>query len=270
MRLTSIASLVSRVRGAKLAASGAFLGAVTLLAALPRPLSAAYPPSAEGGSIAAATDHSEATRAALDIMGAGGNAVDGAIAAALALGVVNPSSSGIGGGGFALVFTAKDKKVTVLDFRETAPKTYGPDVLWPPLKPGEEKPKSRWEWRGPKGGVVGVPGEPAGLEELSRRFAKKSLAEDAARAVSLAQHGFAAGKHLVDMSALMKDRLEKIPALGGTFLPGGHPVVLGSRVTRPELAATLLRYGAQGKRSFYEGDTAKTVSYTHLTLPTKA
>src|SRR3954454_24628953 len=160
MRLTSLsATLVRRLHGAQLGVTATATGIVLLALALPRPSGAAYPPSAEGATMAAAADHSEATRAALDTMSEGGNAVDGAIAAALTLGVVNPSASGIGGGGFALVYMAKEKKVTVLDFRESAPATYSQETLWPPPKPGEPPPKSRWEWRGPRGGSVGVPGE---------------------------------------------------------------------------------------------------------------
>src|SRR5688500_1852663 len=111
---------------------GPLAGATILYAAFPRVSNAAYPPSAQGTSYAATTDHADATRAALDVMAQGGNAADGASAAALALGVVNPSASGIGGGGFALVYTAKDQKVTALDFREAAPATFSSDVLWPP------------------------------------------------------------------------------------------------------------------------------------------
>lgn len=230
-----------------------------LALALPRPSGAAFLPSAEGRSHAVATDHADATRAALDVIAAGGNAADGAVAAALALGVVNPSASGIGGGGFALVYSARDKKVTVLDFRETAPATYSADVLFPPKKPGEA-PKSRWQWTGPRGGAVGVPGEPAGLELLSRRFGKKTLAEAAAPAVALANGGFYLGKHTAEVVAMFKDRIQTMPTLGAAFLPGGSPAAYATRVRRPELAATLARYGAQGKKSIYEGETAAKIA----------
>lgn len=240
-------------------ASAALAGLVGLVVALPRPSNAAYPPSADGATMAAASDHAEATRAAIDVMSNGGNAIDGAIAAALTLGVVNPSASGVGGGGFALVYSAKDKKVTVLDFRETAPATYSNDVLWPPPKPGQEPPKNRWTWTGPKGGVVGVPGEPAGLEELSRRWGKKSLADDARHAIALAQHGFVVGRHTADQIAAFKDRLKTVPNMASSFLPGGTPAAFAQRVTRPELATTLARYAAHGKSFMYTGPTAQKI-----------
>jgi gamma-glutamyltranspeptidase/glutathione hydrolase len=202
------------------------------------------------------TDHADATRAALDVMAKGGNAVDGAIAAALALGVVNPSQSGIGGGGFALVYSAKDKKVTVLDFRETAPASYSASVLWPPVgKPAS----SRWDFHGLAGGVVGVPGEPAGLELLSRRFGKRSLGEDAAPAIALAQNGFYLGHLTYDSVTTNQARVRAAPSLAAAFLPGGAPAPFGTRIKRPDLAATLARFGAEGRRSIYVGETAQKI-----------
>ncbi|MBX3185991.1 MAG: gamma-glutamyltransferase [Labilithrix sp.] len=259
MRISSVRNLLCRLRGAKLLYLG--LGAAVAVvhaAVFPAPSSAAFPPSAEGRTMAASTDHADATRAALDVMGSGGNAVDGAIAAALALGVVNPSASGIGGGGFALVYTAKDQKVSVFDFRETAPATYSEKVLWPPAKPGDP-PKDRFGWNGPRGGSAGVPGEPAGLELLSKKLGKKSLSEDAAPAVSLAQHGFYLGRHTTEVVAMFKDRLKVMPTMATAFLPGGSPAPYATRIRRPELAATLARYGAQGKKSIYEGPTAQKI-----------
>lgn len=240
-----------------MASAGVLAVALPLVAAFPSRAVAAYPPSAEGASFAASTDHADATRAALDVLAAGGTAADGAVAAALALGVVNPSASGIGGGGFALVWSAKDKAVTVLDFRETAPETFSNDVLWPKSKDGT--PRERWVFHGVHGGVVGVPGEPAGLELLNRRFGRKSLAEDAAPAVALAHQGFFAGKHLAEQVAVGTDRVQASPGLATDLLPGGRPIAFAARVRRPALAATLARFGAEGKKSIYEGATGQKI-----------
>lgn len=262
MRISSVRTLVREHRPSKgriaLVALGAAIAAIHA-AAFPSASSAAYPPSAEGRTAAVASDHSDATRAALDIMAAGGTAADGAVAAALVLGVVNPTASGIGGGGFALVYTANDGKVTAFDFRETAPASYSPDVLWPPKKPTDPAPKDRFGWTGPRGGSAGVPGEPAGLELLARRFGKKSLADDAAPAAWLAQNGFYLSKHTAETAALFKARVETMPIMAASFLPGGAPAGVAARVRRPELAATLVRYGAEGKRSIYEGPTAQKI-----------
>lgn len=205
-----------------------------------------------------ATDNAEATRAALDVLARGGNAADAAAAAALALGVVSPAASGIGGGGFALVHTAKDQKTVALDFRETAPASYGAEILFPPRKPGEPA-RDRWAWTGPRGGTVGVPGEPAGLELLVKRFGRRSLADDAAPAVALARDGFALGKHAAEVASAFRVRVATMPSLAEGLLPGGAPAPLGARVRRPDLAATLQRFGAEGKRAIYEGPTAQKI-----------
>jgi gamma-glutamyltranspeptidase/glutathione hydrolase len=245
---------VCRVHVASLAAPaiGAFL-----LTALPS--RAAFGPSAEGRSVAVATDSADASRAAMELLSAGGNAVDGAIAAALALGVVNPTASGLGGGGFALVYSAKDRRVVAYDFRETAPAKYDAGALYPPPKKGEA-PKPRWSWRGPRGVSVGVPGEPAGLELLSRKYGRKSLSDDAAPAIALAQSGFYLPKHTAEVVAFAKERIAGVPALASAFLPGGTPAPFASRVKRPALAKTLARFGAEGKRSIYEGETARKIA----------
>ena len=242
----------------QLAAAGAGALSLVLLISLPKPCPAAYPPSAEGASYAVATDNADATRAAIEVMASGGNAVDGAIAAALTLGVVSPTASGLGGGGFALVYTAKDQKVVAVDFRERAPASYDGSTLFTarPHGPSSGVPP----WTGPRGVVVGVPGEPAGLEHLSKRFGKKSLSDVAAPAVALATQGFYASKHLADLTRMFKDRLVRIPTLDTAFVPGGAPAAFGSRIKRPELAATLARFGAEGKKSIYEGPTAAKIA----------
>jgi gamma-glutamyltranspeptidase / glutathione hydrolase len=262
---TDEGTVVRRPRTTQLAVAGA----LTILAlgfgvSFPRFATAAYPPSAAGQHYAASTDHADATRAALDVMAAGGNAADGAIAAALTLGVVNSFASGIGGGSFALVYTASDRKVTALDFRESAPAGIKAELLWPKrpnpgVGEGPSPSVSRWTFSGLNGNVVGVPGEPAGLELLSRRFGKKSLAVAAAPAVALAQNGFLVGSHLAEQIGWNRDRLEAAPRLTSTFLPGGSAAGFGTRVRRPELAATLARFGAEGKRSIYEGATAQKI-----------
>ncbi len=244
--------VTNRIWSVILSGAGAWL-----LASLPA--LAAYPPSAEGKTMAVAADSADATRAGMSILEAGGNAVDAAIATALALGVVNPTASGIGGGGFALVYTAKEKKVTAFDFRETAPAKYDGSALYPPPKPGEPPP-DRWKWKGPRGVVVGVPGELAGLELLSKRYGRKSLSDDAAPAVTLAQGGFFLSKHTAEVVAFTKERIETVPTLGSAFLlPGGAPAPYAARIKRPELAATLARFGAQGKKAVYEGATAQKI-----------
>jgi len=212
---------------------------------------AAYPTAAEGPSVAVATEHADATHAALETLRAGGNAVDGAVSAALTLGVVNPVSSGIGGGGFALVYLKKDRKVLAFDFRETAPQKIDAERLL--AQSAANAPREQ------RGHAVGVPGEPAGLELLNLRYGKRSLAADALPAADLAARGFSLGRHMTDSLARFQEHIVVSPDLARLFFPGDHPLGFRSVVRRPDLARTLTRFGAEGSRPFYTGDIGKKI-----------
>ena len=214
------------------------------------PAMGAYTPSAEGDHVAVATDNAEATRVALQILHEGGSAADAAIGAALTLGVVGPAASGLGGGGFALVYSHKDKKVTAVDFREIAPSKMELDKLIGQHGMGAHD-------NGARGVAIGVPGEPAGLEWLSAHYGKRSLSADAAPAADIAARGFLIGRHLAEGLTRFKDYVNVSPDLGQMFIPGGTP--LGSRalLKRPELSRTIRRFGNEGSRPFYTGDLAK-------------
>lgn len=134
-----------------------------------------------------ASDHALCSEAAASVLERGGNAVDGAVAAALACGVVQPSSSGIGGGGFAVIVDASGER-TVVDFREVAPAAATRGMY---VAEGVADDAST------RGGLaVGVPGEPRGLAALNQRFGKLPLKKVAAPAIALARDGFPAGAHL--------------------------------------------------------------------------
>jgi gamma-glutamyltranspeptidase/glutathione hydrolase len=209
---------------------------------------AAVPPSAQGSRVAVATDHSEATQAAFATLAAGGNAADAAVTAALTLGVVSPVASGLGGGGFAIVYTARDRKVTVLDFREVAPQVIDTGALLA---------RMRRDPSAPRGASFGVPGEPAGLELLSRRFGKRSLAAAAAPAAAVARRGFFLGKNMADWAARLRGLPAASPELGALYFPGGTAAPFGTLVRNPALARTLDVLGAQGAEPFYRGAVAE-------------
>jgi len=219
-------------------ALGGALGAL-LFASLPA--RGAYQPSAEGSHLAVATDNAEATRAAITVMRAGGNAFDGAIAAALALGVAGPSASGLGGGGFALVYVASEHKTIALDFREVAPARGDATSITVP---------------GKRGTTVGVPGEPAGLGWLSVHYAKKSLADDAEPARALAENGVTVGRHLSDVIGFVNQRFIAGTPLAAELTPNGRPLAYRSVWKRHALAESLARFGAEGSKPFYAGDIA--------------
>jgi gamma-glutamyltranspeptidase/glutathione hydrolase len=215
----------------------------------------AYAPAplrAPVGKGAVAADAAQASRAGAEILARGGNAVDAAIATALALGVVHPMASGLGGGGFLVVWNAKEKAAYTLDFRETAPAASTRDMY---LKsPAASR----------IGGLaVATPGEPAGLVEASRRWGRLPLAEVVKPAVALARDGFLATRAYATaaatVSAARRFPLTPDDPLAAILAPGGRPIVEGQRLRRPDLAATLERLGATGRRDFYTGDTARAI-----------
>src|SRR5918911_534663 len=141
----------------------------------------AFPAISPKGAIAAANPL--AAEAGASILRRGGNAVDAAVAAAFALSVTEPQSSGLAGGGFALVYTAKDKKVHVLDFREVGPAAARPDLY---LRDGQ----ARQDLANAGPLAVAVPGAVRGYVELLKRFGKRSLREAVAPAIAIARSGF--------------------------------------------------------------------------------
>src|SRR5205085_8419239 len=129
---------------------------------------AAFPAVSSKGVVAAA--HPLAAEAGASVMRRGGNAIDAAVAAAFALSVVEPQSSGIGGGGFALVYTARDRQVHVVDFREVAPAAARPDMY---LQGGQ----ARQDLANAGPLSVGVPGAVRGYVEILERWGKRPLRE---------------------------------------------------------------------------------------------
>ncbi len=211
-----------------------------VLAVWALPANAAFQSPAVGSRFAVATESADATRVGLEVLQTGGNAFDAAIACALALGVVAPTSSGLGGGGFAMIYVAKDHKTFALDFRESAPAHANIDDLIARSKSGSS---------------IGVPGEPAGLEWLSTHYAKRSLGDDAYPAAMLASRGYVVGQHLAEMAQRDRDGLARSP-LAGLYAPSGSPVTLGTTVQNADLGRTIARFGAEGSKPFYQGDIA--------------
>ena len=185
----------------------------------------------------------------------GGNAADAACATALALGVVNPFASGLGGGGFALIYSAKTGKVEALDFRETAPAALHPDLF---LRAGRFD--RALSVRG--GLAVGVPGEPYGLAELVRRWGKFSLARCIEPAEALTR-GFPASAWLVEHVADELGQSPEAASFLARVLTRRHGTLAklraGDRVGRPELARTLARLRREGTAAFYRGEIASAI-----------
>ena len=209
---------------------------------------------------AIATAHPLASEAGAEALRAGGNAVDAAVAAAFALSVVQNESSGIGGGGFALVWLARERRLTVLDFREVAPAAATPDMF---LVDGKPDPR-----RSREGGLsIGVPGAMKGYAELARRFGTLPLPRLVEPAARLAERGFTVGRHHERGAREMLACLRADPGASAEFLRPGEggpgaprlPLVTGDRLRRPDLARTL-RLLARDPEAFYRGPLADRIA----------
>ncbi len=219
---------------------------VAVVAALPDTSQATEP---TGTRFAVATESDAATKAAMQTLQAGGHAVDAAITAALMLGVVNPTSSGLGGGGFALVWDQKAGETAVIDFRETAPRGIDPASL-------EVRPVPNAS----RGVMVGVPGEVAGLLEMHRRWGRMTFAWNGAAAIRAADKGFLLEGHMTRTLVAHRDWISMEGTLASLFYPNGAPLHLGARVRNPRLAATLRGIGMRGAAAFYAGPVAKDIA----------
>ena len=193
---------------------------------------------------AVAADHVEASKAGAEILAAGGNAADAAAATMLALGVVNPASSGLGGGGFALYYRASDASLTFLDFRERAPRAASRTMFEVESEPAEGPASSPSQLGGL---AAGVPGEPAGIEALVRRFGTLPLNEVIGPALRLAEQGFEVSKALSAMGSAFAVQLRKDPVMAAWNL---RP---GTTLRRPRLARVLRAFAEKGAAVIYGG-----------------
>ena len=196
-----------------------------------------------------------AARTGAQILAAGGSAADAAIAAQLMLGLVEPQSSGLGGGGFLLHWRAADQALASLDARETAPMAATPALFLG----ADGKPLPFYD--GVVGGrSVGVPGVPALLWETHQRWGKLPWDQLFAPAIALAETGFAISPRLAALTA--SDRyLARDPAARAYFFqPDGAPKPAGTLLKNPEYADVLRRLALEGPKAFYRGPIAEAVS----------
>lgn len=221
-----------------------------LLAPAPAPAASLPPVRAAGGMVTA--DNAAASAAGAKMLALGGDAADAAVATALVLGVTQPFASGIGGGGFAVVWRADEKKAYALDFREVAPRGATRDMYLD--EAGNVVPGA--STRGPR--AAGVPGELAGLWTLHRRHGKLPWATVVQPALEAARDGFPAGELLARRVAAKRDELLERPNLRKHFMKDdGTPIRAGDLVRRPDLARTLAIIAREGAPAFYEGALAK-------------
>ena len=208
------------------------------------------PPTAIGTGGAAASVEKLATEAAVGILRRGGNAVDAAVASAAVLGVTEPFSCGVGGGGFMVIRTAGGR-VTTIDGRETAPMAMHPTSMW---ENGSPLPFNDARYSGLS---VGVPGTVETWADALENYGTMSLAEVFAPAIHVARHGYVIDQVWFDQVNANRDWFDDIPASAALFLdPDGTPRDVGTVFTNPALAKTYERIAHLGAKGFYRGAVA--------------
>ena len=207
-------------------------------------------PTATGSGGAAATVDLDGTRAAIRTLRRGGNAVDAAVAAAAVLGVTEPFSCGIGGGGFMVIRTAMGK-VTAIDSREESPRTMRPDSF---MENGAPLPFNEARYSGLS---AGVPGTVAGWEHALSRYGTWSLAETLRPGIRVARDGFTVDRTFVSQTEPNVDWFNDIPSTAAIYLdPDGTPRDENSTLRNPDLARTYRQLADEGAQAFYRGPIA--------------
>ena len=228
--------------------------AVTWVASLagtpPTSAASARPVVAARGMVVA--PEREAAAIGLAVLRGGGNAIDAAVATALALAVTYPRAGSLGGGGF-LIYRAPDGSHAAFDFRETAPQALTP-AMFRDASGRVDTERSR------NGGLsVGVPGSVAGLVAVHKRWGTRPWAELVAPAIRLADVGFVISLRTAETLAAEKARLAADPAAAAIFTRNGVPLASGDRLVQKDLAKTLTAIAARGASGFYDGPVAAAI-----------
>jgi len=202
------------------------------------------------------SDHSWATRAGMEILEQGGNAVDAAVATAFALAVVDPASSGLGGGGFMVVYEAKEKKAHVLDFLEMSPAGANPEIY-------EKDGRLERERLVTGARAVAVPGTVGGLVEALKRSGSLPLDTVMAPAIRYAEFGFPVTARLERAMKENREALIGSPNFRRIFAKkNGESYRLGETIRQPELAEALKLIAQQGGAVFYQGTIGQAIAAT--------
>jgi gamma-glutamyltranspeptidase / glutathione hydrolase len=222
-------------------------------------------PLAIGTGGAVATVDPDATRVGLDVLAAGGNAADAAVAAAAALGVSEPYSAGIGGGGFLVYYDAATGKVSTIDGRETAPLAMGADAFLDDAGnalPFQEAVQS--------GLSVGTPGTPRTWERALEEFGTLSLSDALQGAIRLADDGFVVDETFRQQTADNEEKFRRFQPSAELFLPGGALPEVGSVFRNADLARTYELLAGKGVEALYTGELADEIVQTVQDPPVAA
>ncbi|MFK4221808.1 gamma-glutamyltransferase [Streptomyces sp. NPDC019890] len=221
-------------------------------------------PVAAGYGGAVASVDADASAAGIEVLRRGGNAVDAAVATAAALGVTEPYSAGIGGGGYFVYYDAKSRTVHTIDGRETAPRSADASLF---LENGKPIP---FEEGMTSGLGVGTPGTPATWDTALDAWGSRPLRQLLKPAERLASDGFTVDATFRSQTQTNQERFADFPDTAKLFLPGGQLPVVGSVFKNPDLARTYKELGRKGVGALYRGDIAKDIVSTVRTPPVAA
>ncbi len=226
---------------------------LTLSIILHAPLALAKTPVATGSGGAVATISEKASESALAILNKGGNAIDAAVAAAATLGVTDPFSCGIGGGGFMVIYLAKDKRVITIDHRETAPAAFTPMAFMENGKPID------FDTAVASGAAVGVPGTVRGWHEALERYGTMNFKQVLAPAIDVATQGFTVSDNFSHLTRENEKKFQQFGSTSALYLKGGKAVGAGTLLRNPDMAKAYREIAARGQRAFYEGPMARAI-----------
>lgn len=223
--------------------------------------SVSHEQTASGNNFMIVTANPLATQAGYEMLQRGGSAADAAIAAQAVLGLVEPQSSGLGGGAFVLYYDAKAKELKSYDARETAPGLAGPFLFHEDGKVMEFKAAQL------SGKSIGVPGVPKLLAYLHQVHGVRTWMELFNPAIELAEDGFVISPRLAAMIIQHVDDLRAFAPAGQYFFDSGEPLKAGALLKNPEYAETLKDMAFTGANIFYEGPLADQIVQTVQTVP---
>jgi gamma-glutamyltranspeptidase/glutathione hydrolase len=227
--------------------------ALVLSIVIAAPLASAKTPVATGSGGAVATISEKASESAMAILNRGGNAIDAAVAAAATLGVTDPFSCGIGGGGFMVVYLVKDKRVITIDHRETAPASFTTAVFLQDGKPID------FDTAVASGAAVGVPGTVRGWHEALERYGTMSFKQVLAPAIEVATKGFPVSETFHQLTTENEKKFQLFTTSSALYLRNGKAVPTGTVLRNPDMAKAYREIAARGYKAFYEGPMARAI-----------
>ena len=226
---------------------------LTLSIALHPAAATAKTPVATGTGGAVATISEQASQSAMAILNKGGNAVDAAVAAAATLGVTDPFSCGIGGGGFMLIYLAKDKRVISIDHRETAPASFTPQAFLENGKPID------FDTAVASGASVGVPGTVRGWHEALERYGSMRFSQVLAPAIAVADGGFRINANFSKLVGQNEKKFRQFAPTSELYLHKGKALPAGTLLRNPGMARAYREIAQGGVKAFYEGPIARAI-----------